>query len=143
MLKKLFGEVKTGRLNRLAFLGYWVLLTAFMIAMGFAIVLAIGAGEMLIGGDLAEAQETLRKWFTAPTVIVVGLVSMVTLFGHLNIIAKRVRDIGLPGWWVVLLLAIVGVVVSIQISEQASNALSMICFFALLLIPGKVVGSRV
>ncbi len=129
-------------MRRMAFLGYWVLLTAVMVGFGFAIVLAIGAGETLIGGDLTQAQDKLRAWFTLPTIVVVGVISMAALFGHLNIVAKRIRDIGLPGWWLVLGLAIFGGILSTQFSEQAGSALSLIVWLALLVIPGDIFGHR-
>ncbi len=142
MINSLFGDIRNGRLNRMTYLVYWMLLTAFMVGVGFAIVFAIGAGEMLLGGNLAQAQDKLRGWFTLPTVVVVGLISMAVFFAHLNIIAKRVRDIGLPGWWVVLLLAILGIILSTQVSESASDTLSMIALIALLLLPGGVFERR-
>lgn len=142
MIKEIFGDVKSGQLRRMAYLGYWVLLTAVMIGFGFTLVLAIGAGETLIGGDLTQAQDKLRAWFTLPTVVIVSVISMLALFGHLNIMAKRIRDIGLPGWWLVLGLAILGGILTAQFSEQASNALSLLVWLALLAIPGGFFGHR-
>jgi len=142
MIRKLFGDIKDGRMNRLAFLGYWALLTVVMIGFGLALVSAISAGEVIIGGDLTQAQDKLRGWFTLPTGLIVGLVSMTVFFAHLNISAKRLRDIGLPGWWVLLGLAILGGILSTQVSTQASNALSTIVLIILLLMPGGFFGRR-
>ncbi|MBW2208518.1 MAG: hypothetical protein JRG79_16550, partial [Deltaproteobacteria bacterium] len=64
MIKALFGDVKTGRLMRLQYLGYSLLLSLLMFGFGLAIVLAIGAGEHIIGGDLQQAQDKLREMFT-------------------------------------------------------------------------------
>ena len=112
MFKTLFGDITDGRLRRLQFLGYSLFLVLLMIGFGLAVVMAIGAGEQLIGGDLQQAQDKLREWFTLPFLIVLGLVLFVLLFAHLNITAKRIRDIGLPGWWTVLGIAVLTGVVS-------------------------------
>ena len=51
--------------------------------------------------------------------------------------AKRIRDIGLPGWWGVVIIAVVSGVVSVVISEAASSGLHTLIWVALLLIPTK------
>ena len=66
MIKALFGDVKTGRLMRLQYLGYSLLLSLLMLGFGFAVVSTIGAGEHIIGGDLQLAQDKLREMFTLP-----------------------------------------------------------------------------
>ena len=74
MIKALFGDVKIGRLMRLQYLGYSLLLSLLMFGFGLAIVLAIGAGEHIIGGDLQQAQDKLREMFTLPLMIVFAVV---------------------------------------------------------------------
>ena len=137
MFKTLFGDITDGRLRRLQFLGYSLFLVLLMIGFGLAVVMAIGAGEQLIGGDLQQAQDKLREWFTLPFLIVLGLVLFVLLFAHLNITAKRIRDIGLPGWWTVLGIAVLTRVVSGAVSNQAGSGLSNLIWLALVLIPGN------
>ena len=137
MFKTLFGDITDGRLRRLQFLGYSLFLVLLMIGFGLAVVMAIGAGEQLIGGDLQQAQDKLREWFTLPFLIVLGLVLFVLLFAHLNITAKRIRDIGLPGWWTVLGIAVLTGVVSAAVSNQAGSGLSNLIWLALVLIPGN------
>ena len=135
MFKVLIGDIKDGRLVRLPYLGYSLLLILLSVGFVFAIIIAIGAGEHIIGGDLQQAQDKLRAWFTLPFFIVFGLFFMLILFAGLNIMAKRIRDIGLPGWWSVLAIAVVTGVVSVAISDQASSGLHTLIWLALLLIP--------
>ena len=52
MLKVLFGDVQAGRLLRLPYLGYSVLLSVLMIVAGLGLAFAAGVGEYLIAGDL-------------------------------------------------------------------------------------------
>jgi len=135
MLKRLFGEITDGRLRRLPYLGYSVLLAALSLGFAIALGLMIGAGEQLIGGDLQQAQAKLAEWFTLPFMVVFGLVVALFAFAGANIMAKRIRDIGLPGWWSVLAIVVLTGVVSVAISAQASNGLYLLITLALLLIP--------
>lgn len=135
MIKALFGEVKTGRLMRMQYLGYSLLLSLLMLGFGFAVVSAIGAGEQLIGGDLQQAQEQLRERFTLPFMLVFAVVMPLFVFIGGNIMAKRIRDIGLPGWWMVLAIIIISGAVSYWVSDQVSSGLNTLIWFVLLLVP--------
>ncbi|MEA3412164.1 MAG: DUF805 domain-containing protein [Pseudomonadota bacterium] len=135
MFKALFADVTHGRLMRLPYLGYSLLLGLLMLGFGLGIVLAIGAGEHILGGDLQQAQDKLREWFTLPFMVVFALVSALFVFAGLNIMAKRIRDTGLPGWWTVLGIAVLTGVVSYAVSEQACSGLHTLIWFLLLLIP--------
>ena len=138
MLKRLFGEITDGRLRRLPYLGYSVLLAALSLGFAIALGLMIGAGEQLIGGDLQQAQAKLAEWFTLPFMVVFGLVVALFAFAGANIMAKRIRDIGLPGWWSVLAIVVLTGVVSVAISAQASNGLYLLITLTLLLVPTGV-----
>ena len=135
MFKVLFGDITTGRLMRLSYLGYSLLLALSVIGLGLAIGLAIGAGEHLIGGNIQQAQDRLREWFTLPFFIVFGLVSALFAFGGMNIMAKRIRDIGLPGWWTVLVIIVLEGIISFIVSGQVSSSLHILIWIALLLLP--------
>lgn len=139
MFKVLFGEVTKGRLMRLPYLGYSLLLVFLMIAFVAAVVLAIGAGEHLIGGDLQLAQDKLREWFTLPFIVIFGLVSASLVFGGVNIMAKRIRDIGLPGWWLVVAIIALEGVLSYAVSKQASSGLHTLIWVVFMLIPTNAI----
>ena len=135
MIKALFGEVKTGRLMRLQYQGYSLLLSLLMFGFGMAVVLAIGASEHIIGGDLQQDQ--LREMFTLPVMLVMAVVMPLFVFIGSNIMAKRIRDIGLPGWWMVLAIFVVSGVVSYMISDEISGGLNTLIWVVLLLVPSN------
>jgi uncharacterized membrane protein YhaH (DUF805 family) len=141
MFKVLFGDVQAGRLLRLPYLGYSLLLSVLMIAIGFAIAYAAGVGEHLLAGDLDAAQAHMSENFSLPAVLTFLVVSVLFLFAGCNLMAKRLRDIGLPGWWTVLAIVILTGVVATMVSEEASNILQTVIWLVLLLIPGNALTS--
>jgi uncharacterized membrane protein YhaH (DUF805 family) len=137
MIKALFGEVKTGRLMRLQYLGYSVLLSLLMFGFGIAVVMAIGVGEHIAGGDLQQVQDQLLEQLTLPVILVMAVVMPLFLFIGVNIMAKRIRDIGLPGWWTVLAVFIVSGVVSYLVSDNAGSIVNTLAWVAVVLLPGN------
>lgn len=137
MIKILFGEIKTGRLKRFAFLAYSLILQLIVFGTFLAIVVAIGAGEHLIGGDLRQAQEILREWFSAPFFFIFGLFMTLIGFAGLNLTVKRIRDTGLPGWWVLVAIFIVEIIVAIFMTQKTSANLHILLTIILLFIPSN------
>ena len=135
MINALIGDVRAGRLKRLQYLGYSLLLSLLVFVFFLAIVLAIGAGEHIIGGDLAQAQNKLREMFTLPLMIVFAVAAPLFMFIGSNIMAKRFRDIGLPGWWMVLAVFVASGIVSYLFSENAGSGLSTLVWVVLVLVP--------
>lgn len=142
MLDVLIGDIKNGRLLRLQYFGYSLLLILLLSLFVFAAILAIGAGEHILGGDLQQAQAQLQEWFTLPFILVFAVFMAVLSFMSLNIMAKRVRDIGLPGWWIVLILLILESIISYYVSQQASSGLHTVTWLLLLLIPSDLFDNR-
>ena len=137
MIKVLLGDVKAGRLRRLQYLGYSLLLSLLLFGFWLAVVLAIGAGERIIGGDLQQAQDQLREIFTLPVMFVFAVIMPLFFFMGANIMAKRIRDIGLSGWWMVLVIVVITAIVSYVVSSEASSALHTLIVVVLLLVPGN------
>lgn len=142
MLNIFFGDFSTGRLLRLPYLGYITLLIVLWIGFIFATVLAIGAAEHLMGGDLAEAQATIMSSLGIPYMIILGLVLLALFVASFNMMAKRARDIGLPGWTCVVGIMIVIWLVSFLVSDEAGSGISAIVSFALLLVPSNTFGGN-
>ena len=142
MIKTLFKDVAFGRIARLSYLGHSILLMVLLMAYMLIVVLAIGAGEHIIGGDLQQAQDQLRGMLTLPFLIMTGIVMGLLMFAGLNIMAKRIRDIGLPGWWMVLALIVLGMLLSYFVSQQAGSGLHTLIWILLVLIPGKSFGKQ-
>ena len=141
MFRVLLGDIRQERLPRLPYLGYSLLIMALMFGFGVAIAVAAGVGEQLIGGDLQQAQDRLREWFAVPALLVIALVVLLLLFMSANIMAKRVRDIGLPGWWVVLAVTVLTGMLGYLVSEEVGNGLHTLVWVVLLLVPGKAAGT--
>ena len=137
MFKVLFGDISNGRLMRLPYLGYSLLIDLLVIGFVIAVILTIGAGEQTIGGNLQQAQDMLREWFTLPFFIVFGLFMLLFVYAGFNIMAKRIRDIGLPGWWVLLAIIVLESVVTYTVSQQAGGNSHILITVVLLLIPSN------
>lgn len=141
MFRVLFGELQTGRIKRLPYLGYSVLLSVLMIVFGLALAFLAGIGEMVLAGDLEAAQLHMSENFSLIAVLLFLFVSLTFLFAGINIMAKRFRDIGLAGWWMVLAVIVVTGFVAASVSDEASNILQTVIWIVLLLIPSNSVGS--
>ena len=140
MFKIYFGEFSNGRLLRLPYLGYTLLLIAVFVGFIFGTIMLMGAAETMMGGDLAGAQQTLMNSLGIPYMIILGLVVLALFVASFNMMAKRARDIGLPGWTFVVGFIIISGLLSYFISENAGNGLSTIVGLALLLVPSNTFG---
>ncbi len=145
MLSTYFGDVTSGRLLRLPFVGYIVLLHVLSFALVFAGIASLGITENLVGGDLTQTQQMLAEKFGLPAMIIIGIVFAAVFFASLNLEAKRIRDMGLPGWWTLLavwvIFTVIVVIVNVVtgsdpvISKVTSSAISAIGALALIFIP--------
>ena len=142
LFKAFCGDLKTGRMARRQYLGYSLLLGVLILGTGIAIGISIGVGEQIIGGNLQQAQDQLRAWMTLPFFIIFGMVSVLFLFGGINIMAKRIRDIGLPGWWTTLIIIVVEIGASFIFSGQHGSGLHSFVWIVLLLLPTDTIVQR-
>ena len=141
MLNTYFGGIRTGRLKRLAYLGWGVLLGILgaLIFLGLAFV--IGAAEQAAGGDIGQAQARLQQQFGVAGFVAVLAILLLLGFANLNLIAKRIRDMGVPGWWGVLGLVILGGVIG-QLPELAASIASTVIWLGLLLVPSNAFAGK-
>jgi len=156
MLKVLFGDVKGGRLARLPYLGYIVLLVVISMAFVFGLIAIVGGIERMMGGDIQQTQAMLMQKFGIPGMILTMTVALLLGFANLNIAAKRFRDMGLPGWWTILGLVVVSLAVAfifpgetivqngqtIMQASLPSSILQLVIFAVLLLVPGNAFGGK-
>jgi uncharacterized membrane protein YhaH (DUF805 family) len=105
MVDDYFGSVMSGRLQSQRFIILWLALMITFVVLGMLIGASIGIAERLIGGDLATAQKLLAEKLGIPAIVAVFVIFVLFGFANLNIIAKRARDIGLPGWLTAIVLA--------------------------------------
>jgi len=137
MLTKLFGDITLGRLARLPFLGYSLLLNLIWVLTLLGIVLAIGAAESFIGGDLQQAQQMLTEQLSLPFFIIFIPFSLLLVFAGFNITAKRIRDIGLPGWKSLIIFIILAAIISFYVSPGIAKLFNSIFALLLLFVPGN------
>ena len=142
MMNVYFGNFSNGRLLRLPYLGYSLLLMALLVAFIFGTILIMGAAENMMGGDLGNAQSVLMENLGIPYMIILGIVVISIIVASLNLMAKRVRDIGLPGWIVVLAFIVISALISRYVSNSASNGFSTLVGLALLFVPSDTLGGN-
>ena len=129
MLKTYFGDWGTGTLQRLPYLGYHVLLMVLIIAVIFGGLMVVGTTENILGGDLASTQKMLMDKFGIVAVIATVLLVFVVMFGQINILGKRIRDMGLPVLWTILGIILISIILNtvfppeeVTLSASAMNA---------------------
>jgi len=169
MLKTYFGEWGTGRLQRLPYFGYHILLTIIVMAIIFGSIMIVGSMQSMMDGSIAETQTMLLEKFGMLGII--GLITLVfvAILGQVNILGKRLRDMGLPVLWTILGIVAVSLVLnvifppaltmsaaSVQTTDGAATAMAasttstsmviqifdMIIFLCLVLIPSNTFGSK-
>jgi len=135
ILNNYFQELSIGRLKRLPYLGYQLLLSVFIFTFIVLTIILMGVGEHIVSGDLEHAQNTIREWFTLPFLFVFALFMGAVCFSYVNIAAKRIRDTGLPGWITLVIVLLLEFIAVALISEQASYAVHMIFSLFILFTP--------
>ncbi|QNT70526.1 DUF805 domain-containing protein [Defluviicoccus vanus] len=150
MLTALFGDVRDGRLQRLPYLGYCLLLLLLVFAIGVAFTVLLGGSEGLseaiTGGDAEKAKELLLQHLSS-TAISLLLVATIVIgaaisFANINLQAKRLRDMGLPGWLGVAAIFGLELVITALVGNQTASIFHLVTFLALLLIPTATFAGR-
>ena len=169
MLKTFFGEWGTGRLQRLPYLGYHILLMVLIMASIFGAIMLVGTIENIMGGSLEEIQTMLLDKFGIIGIIGIVALVFITLLAQVNILGKRIRDMGLPVLWTILGIVAISMVLnvifppevtmaatSIQTADGSATAMAasstntnmfiqafdMIVFACLVFIPSNTFGSN-
>ena len=106
MLRAYCGDLTKGRLARLPFLGFWVLLWVLSLLYGLGIAFGLGVVEPLVFEGLAGTREYLLANVGVAVLAALAAFCLAIGFAQLNLIAKRLRDMGGSGWLVLLALAL-------------------------------------
>ena len=122
MLKTYFGEWGTGRLQRLPYLGYHILLMVLIIASIFGAIMLVGTIENIVGGSLEETQTMLLDKFGIIGIIGIVVLIFITMLGQVNILGKRIRDMGLPVLWTILGIVGISMVLNVIFPPEVSMA---------------------
>ena len=137
MFKILFSDLKQGRLLRGPYIGYSLLLTLAMLVFVFATVFSIGVAEHIVGGDLTKAQQQLENWLAGPYILMLIAFSAAYLFASFNIMAKRIRDTGISGWWGTLVIVVIELAVSALITGGIASLIHIAITAAIVFIPSN------
>ena len=118
MLKIYFGEWGTGKLQRLPYFGYHILLIVLIMAIILGTVFAVGAAENFMGGNLAETQKMLMDKFGFVAIAGIMFLIFVAMLGQVNILLKRIRDMGLPVLMTIIGIMIISLILNIALPPQ-------------------------
>jgi len=119
MLKVYFGEWGNGRLQRLAYLGYYLLLMFLFAAIIFGAIAAVGSMENIMGGDITATQFMLTEHFGIAAIVGFALLIVAMMMAQVNILAKRIRDMGLPAVWTILCIVALSILLNILFPAQS------------------------
>ncbi len=103
MLLNLWGEILDGRLSRLQFLVSYLLIAAIAILLAFGLGAVIGAAERMGASESLTNQVSLADSLGPVGLTIVAAMFALLLLGQLNIMAKRLRDMGAPAPWLIVL----------------------------------------
>jgi uncharacterized membrane protein YhaH (DUF805 family) len=121
-----FGEWTDGRLKRLQYFGYYVLLMFLVMLMVVGSLLLVGMTPETMQRGM-DAMATLFVDRLGWVVILSIFVVMIIIFAaQLNIMAKRIRDMGLPAWWTILALIIVSILLNLLFPTQQIEVASTV-----------------
>jgi uncharacterized membrane protein YhaH (DUF805 family) len=122
--RDLFGDLSHGRLARLPFLLYLVGGLILLLPLALLFAGTVGAFAASSGNDL--------KWLLYPFVSIVAFVAA-------NVVSKRIRDIGLPGWTTFVGINVLSFVMMYVVPEVVLKVLSALIYLALFFAPSDAV----
>ena len=122
MLKTYFGEWGTGRLQRLPYLGYHILLMVLVAAIIFGAIMLVGTMENMMGGSIEKTQAMLLDKFGIIGIIGILILIFATMLGQVNILGKRLRDMGLPVLWTILGIVAISMVLNVIFPPEVTMA---------------------
>ncbi|MGB5830913.1 MAG: DUF805 domain-containing protein [Thiohalocapsa sp.] len=142
MFKNLWGDLTEGRLRRLPFLGWYLVVALLAVVAALGVGASMGAAERMGGGEIADTQQFLTEQLGIVGVVMVALLFGLLLFAQLNISTKRIRDMGLPSPWLILFgLLLLGALFSGMLGQSGGGLFNLLVLLALLLIPTASFGA--
>jgi len=118
MLKIYFGEWGSGKLQRLPYLGYYILLMVLVMLIIFGGIFAVGAGANIMSGDIAATGDLLMAKFGAVALFGIVVIMFLAMLGQVNILGKRIRDMGLPVLWTILGIIAISMILNVAFPPQ-------------------------
>ncbi len=80
--------------------------------------MAVGATEKVMGGDIMATQTMFMDHFGIIAVIGIVVLMFALMLAQINILAKRIRDMGLPPVWTILGIIAVSMVLNMLFPSQ-------------------------
>jgi len=109
-----FGQWRDGRMQRLAYLGYDLLLMVIAAGIVFGTIMFAGGFEDTFDVFSASIIESLGIF-----VVLFFFLFFITIFiANLNIMAKRLRDMGLPAWGSVAAIILISIILEVLFPDQ-------------------------
>jgi uncharacterized membrane protein YhaH (DUF805 family) len=143
MLETLWGKVLTGRLKRRQFLVAYLLVALIAAVLAFVVGAFVGAAERMAGGDPLQTEVSLAGSLGTFGVLILALLFALLLLGQLNIMAKRLRDMGAPAAWVIVLVWLLTAgLLSSAGGSVLGGLLGLGFLLALLFVPSNQFGAR-
>lgn len=117
MFRVLFGEWTSGRVQRLAYLGYYLLTIFFIVVIALGIAVTLGFLNKS-GMSLKSIEDFASNGGGIVTALVFVVFIFAMFIAQLNILAKRIRDMGLPALVSVVALIILSIVLNVLYPPQ-------------------------
>ncbi len=135
MLSVLWGNLRQGQLARLPYLGYTLLVGLT------AILIGVGLWPWLTPVETPTGSSTeLSLILPLPVAILLLIATSVLGFAGLNLMAKRLRHIGLPGWPTTAALTLLVMAIGYGWSLPAANGFQLLIWLTLLVLPKGLFG---
>ena len=142
MFKDYLSEISDGRLASVPFLVRWLVLLAVFFALLIGIGAAIGLTERIVGGDLKALRQKLTSNLGGPLAISLLIAFLVFAFANLNIIAKRARDVGLPGWLTAIVIGALSGGATQVTGQAATGGLGLLLLLILAFLPTNMIRQK-
>lgn len=97
-IQSVFGHIANGRLGRGEFAVAYAVWCLILFAVLLGLSILVGVAEPFIAGDLEAVWDTVGQSVALSLLVALAVMIGTWGFGAMNLLAKRFRDIGLPGW---------------------------------------------
>lgn len=131
----LFGAVRGGTIHRIHFFWYIAGLWTVGAAVLMTLSLSIGMQQPMEGLTTEQAQQAARDTLGSIGQVVVIVLGLLFLFAQVNLIAKRIRDTGLPGWLTLVAAVTVTGLCTSLIGPGVGAIVNMVFWITLLFTP--------
>lgn len=130
MFSILWGDIQQGQLARLPYLGYSLLVSLLLILVGLSVVLLENGVERGANGI-----EGISLTLSLPGFVLLLLMTIPLGLAGLNLMAKRLRHVGLPGWPTTIALTLLVFAIAYGWSLPGAHGFQFLIWMTLILLP--------